>query len=413
MKIFFAVAFRHLLARKRQSLVSLAGIIIGVSFFLAISSMMQGSEKDFIKRLVDNAPHITISDTFRKATRQPLEMIYPEAAIEIRNITPLTETRGIRGYRNAMNYILSFPGAKAAAVLNGQALLSFAGRDVNLVLNGMIPAEIADMTVIDEKIVQGSLDALIADRNGILIGEPLLQRLSLKIGNTITLVTATGEKRVFKIVGTFHTGRADYDETQAFVDLKRVQALLNRPDRINSIIIRLDDSGKARNIAADIEKRIGYRTVSWQEAHEDLLNTLVIRNVIMYTVVSAVLLVAAFGIYNTISTIVMEKHRDIGILKSIGFRAGDILTIFVIEGAFLGLSGIAIGLPIGSLLMLGLEQITFHPPGTDPLQLPMDWGITQFLIAGGFALCAALWAAWLPARKGAAVMPVDILRGGQ
>ena len=148
--------------------------------------------------------------------------------------------------------------------------------------------------------------------------------------------------------------------------------------------------------------------VSWQEAHEDLLNTLVIRNVIMYTVVSAVLLVAAFGIYNTISTIVMEKHRDIGILKSIGFRAGDILTIFLIEGAFLGLAGVAVGLPVGSLLMLGLEQLVFHPPGMDPLQLPMDWGIMQFLI-----LCAALWAAWLPARKGAEVMPVDILRGGQ
>ncbi|TVQ82216.1 MAG: ABC transporter permease [Micavibrio sp.] len=413
MRLFFSVALRHLSARRRQSIVSLAGIVIGVAFFLAISSMMQGSEKDFITRLVDNAPHITISDNYRTATRQPLDILYPDGIIEIRNVKPQTETRGIRGYRRALEYIETFPGARAAPVLKGQALLSYAGRDVSLVLNGMSPADIENLTTLGDDIVRGSLNDLAADRNGILVGEALLERLSLNFGNTIHLVTAEGERRSFKVVATFHTSQSEFNETQVFADLKPVQALMNRPDRINSIIIRLDDESKARNIAAQIENRIGYRSVSWQEAHEDLLNTLVIRNVIMYTVVGAVLLVAAFGIYNTISTIVLEKQRDIGILKSMGFRSGDIKTIFVIEGMLLGLAGIALGLPAGSLLMVGLGQLVFHPPGMDPLQLPMDWGVMQFVIAGAFALVAALLAAWLPARKGAQVMPVDILRGGQ
>lgn len=133
----------------------------------------------------------------------------------------------------------------------------------------------------------------------------------------------------------------------------------------------------------------------------------------MYAVVSAVLLVAAFGIYNTISTIVMEKRRDIAILKSIGFRANDIKRIFLIQGFFLGLAGVAAGLPFGSLLIAGLSKVTFYPPEMDPLNLPMDWSPLQFIIAGGFAMGAALIAAWLPANKGADVMPVDILRGGQ
>lgn len=413
MALLSSIALRHILARKRQSVVSLSGIIIGVAFFLAISSMMIGSQNDFIKRLVDNAPHITISDTYRNPKKQPLESLYPAGAVELRNVKPQTETRGIRGYQKILESLQAMPGVRASAVLTGQALLSFAGRDVNIVLNGMIPKDIAGLTTIEEDMVQGSLDDLIADRNGIIIGEALLRQMSLDMNDNISLVAATGEVRTFKIVGTFHTGLATYDETQTFVDLKRVQALLNRPNRANTIIMKLDDEQQAQALAESIEKRFGYKTVSWQEANKNIMSTLMIRNVIMYAVVSAVLLVAAFGIYNTISTIVMEKRRDIAILKSIGFRANDIKRIFLIQGFFLGLAGVAAGLPFGSLLIAGLSKVTFYPPEMDPLNLPMDWSPLQFIIAGGFAMGAALLAAWLPANKGADVMPVDILRGGQ
>lgn len=133
----------------------------------------------------------------------------------------------------------------------------------------------------------------------------------------------------------------------------------------------------------------------------------------MYTVVSAVLIVAAFGIYNVISTVVMEKHRDIAILKSMGFHAKDIQRIFVIQGFFLGIAGIMAGLPLGMGLMTTLMQIRFKPPGSlEEISMPIDWGILQFVIAGSFAMLAAIFAALLPARKAALVQPVDILRGG-
>lgn len=413
MTLLSSIAMRHLLARKRQTIVSLSGIIIGVAFFLAISSMMVGSQKDFIRRLIDNAPHITISDTYRKARKQPLEKIHPYATVEVSNVKPLTETRGIRGYRQIVENIRAIPGARVSASLTGQALLSFAGRDINLTLNGMNPSDIADLTTIEEDMVQGSIDDLIADRNGIIVGQELLRQMSLDMGDTITLSSAAGQKRTFKIVGTFRTGRADYDVSQTFVDLKRVQALMNRPNRANTIIVKLDDEQKAQTLATDLESRIGYKTISWQEANESIMSSLMIRNIIMYTVVSAVLLVAAFGIYNTISTVVLEKQRDIAIMKSMGFRAADIKKIFMTEGILMGLAGIAVGLPLGCVFILALGQLTFRPPGIDPVQIPMDWSPIQFIVAGGFAMAAALLAAWLPAKKGAQVMPVDILRGGQ
>lgn len=414
MRLLFSIALRHLLFRKRQSVVSLLGIIIGVGFFLSISSLMQGSQNDFIRRLVDSAPHVMVSDTYRDARLQPANISYPVGAIAVRSVKPQTETRGIRGYRKILEIIKTFGGARASAVLTGQAILSFAGKDVNISLNGMVPSEIKGITTISDDMIEGRVENLIANRGGIIVGAELVRLLSLSLGENITLAASTGQVRTFKIVGIFRTGRLDYDLSQAFVDLKRVQALMNRPDRTNSIIIKLDDAQASRDFATRLEKRIGYKSVSWQESFEDLMNTLVIRNVIMYSVVSAVLIVAAFGIYNIISTVVMEKSRDIAILKSMGFRGRDIRQIFIIQGMLLGIAGVAAGLPLGCAMMYGLMQITFKPPGaSEPFNMPMDWSLPQFLIASAFAFFAALLAAWLPARKGARVMPVDILRGGQ
>ncbi|MCE9508288.1 MAG: ABC transporter permease [Alphaproteobacteria bacterium] len=413
MRLLIFIALKHLLARKRQSIVSLLGIILGVAFFLAIASLMRGSEKDFIKRLVDNSPHITISDEFRNPRRQPALLLYPHGAVEIRRVKPVTEIRGIRGYEQILKQIRPMNGVIASPMLAGQALVSFAGKDLGVTLNGMIPAEIRNVSTIEKYMIDGTIDDLLANPDGIVIGQELARKLALVKGENITVSSTAGQSRTFKILGIFRTGRANYDSGQAFVSLKRVQALLNRPNRINSIVVKLQDPYQARQVAADIESRIGYKSLSWQEASEDLMNTLIIRNTIMYTVVSAVLIVAAFGIYNVISTVVMEKLRDISILKSMGFYARDIRRIFLIQGILLGLVGTLIGLPLGSAIMSGMMQIRFKPPGaTEIIQMPIDWGWLQFAIASAFAMTASILAALLPARKAAHVQPVDILRGG-
>ncbi|MEK6746055.1 MAG: FtsX-like permease family protein [Pseudomonadota bacterium] len=413
MNLLISIAARHLLSRKRQSIVSLLGIILGVAFFLAISSLMKGSENDFIARLVNNSPHININDEFRDPRKQPALTLYPEAAVEISNVKPVSETRGIRGFKQILDDLSTLvPGILASPVLAEQALISSAGKNYGITLNGMIAKEIRSVTTIEKYMVYGSVDELISNQNGIIIGNELAQRLALSIGNNITIISTNGQMRVFKIVGIFRTGRASYDATQTFVDLKRVQALTNRSNRANNIIIKLPDPYKAREIAAKIENNIGYKAVSWQESSEDILNTLAIRNIIMYTVVSAVLVVAAFGIYNVISTVVMEKQRDIAIMKSVGFHARDIRKIFITQGIILGIIGCLIGIPLGMVLMKSLMQVKLKPPGgTEFVQMPLDWGWQQFAVAAGFAIAAAVIAALLPARKAASVQPVDILRG--
>lgn len=412
MKLLLHIALRHLLARKRQSLVSLMGIVLGVAFFLAISSLMKGSENDFVRRLVDNSPHITIYDAFRTPRKQPVDMLYGGGVVEMYRVKPVTETRGIRGYEQIISELRKIKGAAASAVMAGQALVNFAGKDFGITLNGMIPAEVTSVSTIGKYMLEGTVDDLISNADGIIIGSELARKLSLSLHDNITVASTTGQVRVFKILGIFRTGRASYDESQAFASIKRVQALLNRSNRANTIIMKLVDFTKAREIAAQIENQIEYKTVSWQEASEDLINTLSIRNTIMYSVVSAVLVVAAFGIYNVISTVVMEKQRDISILKSMGFHLRDIRLIFLAQGVLLGITGCIIGLPLGVGIMSGLMQIKFKPPGgSEIVQMPIDWGITQFLVAACFAMTASILAALLPAYKASAVNPVDVLRG--
>lgn len=413
MKLLMMIALKHLLARKRQSLVSLTGIVLGVAFFLTISSLMQGSEKDFIKRLVDNSPHITIVDEYRNPRLQPVQQYYKKGAIDIRNVKPLPETRGIRGYEQIIDYLSTYPNAIISPVLIGQALLSYVGKDYSVTLNGMIPEEIKKVSTIESYMISGTIDDLIINPDGIVIGSELARKLSLTKGDNITITATTGQVRTFKILGIFRTGRSDFDSNQAFISIKRAQALLNRVHRANNIIIKLSDPYQAHNIAAQIEQRIGYQTISWQEKSEDILNTLFIRNIIMYSVVSAVLIVAAFGIYNVISTVVMEKQRDLAILKSMGFYKRDVQFIFIAQGFLLGIVGCLIGLPLGSVLMYSLMQVEFKAPGSSiVINMPLDWGYVQFLIAAGFAMTASVVAALLPARKAANVQPVDILRGG-
>jgi lipoprotein-releasing system permease protein len=269
-----------------------------------------------------------------------------------------------------------------------------------------------NVSAVEEDIIDGSLADLDADSNGIIIGLALAKKLSLERGENVTVVSPTGNIRAMKIVALFSTGNVSYDESQTFANLTRVQALLNRPNTANSIIVKLNDASRARDVAADVERTIGYKSVSWQEASKDLLDTLIVRNVIMYTVVGAILLVACFGIYNIISTVVLEKTRDIAILKSMGFHADDIRQIFVIEGAIIGVAGSLLGIGLGAAMTYALGQVEIQPPGsTEAINLPVYWGADQFLLAASFAIGSAVTAAWLPARKGSRVEPVDILRG--
>jgi len=412
MPVQLEIALTHLLRHRRSTLVSLTGIALGVAFFLAVSALMRGSEQDFLRRLVDNNPHITVFDQYRAPHVQPAQLRWPDALVAVSNVKPQAESRGIRGYRGKLEDIEALPGLRVAPVLHGSAVLTFAGQQHGVSLSGVVPQRMKAVSTIEQHMVAGSLDELAATPNGLIIGQGLADKFGLRMGGTINVVSTEAGSRTMKVVGIFRTGNAAYDELETFTLLKRAQVLLQRPNRVNRFIIQLTDPHRARDVAAVIEHGIGYKAVSWIEASEDLLSVLLVRNIIMYSVVSAILVVASFGIYNTIFTIVVEKTRDIAILKSMGFRRADMRQIFLWQGLIIGLLGSAAGLLLGYGLMRALAAIELKPPGVSELvHLPVWWGADQYLLALGFAMVSCLGAAYLPADKASRLRPVDILRG--
>ena len=414
MSLAASIAISHLLSRRRQTIVSVLGITLGVSFFLAISAMMRGSENDFMQRLVDNSPHVTVYDEYRNPRQQPVQIAFPSAIADIHGMKPRTELRGISQYKEKLALIARRTDLQIAAVLQGQVIASFAGMTRGVSITGVKPEQMKNVSRIEDYFVTGSLDSLSANPSGIIIGVGLADKFQLKMGDKLSITSPSGTIHLMKIVGLFNTGTTNYDESQTFALLNRVQNLLERPNVANRFILKLQDPQQSAVVAHQIERELGYKTQSWQEASQDLMNLVLIRNLIMYSVVSAILLVASFGIYNVISTVVLEKTKDIAILKSIGFEARDIERIFLIEGAILGLIGSISGSVLGLTLMYGLSRIAIKSPfNTTSAFLPIDWSTDQILIAIAFAMLSALFAAWLPARKGGRVRPVDILRGAE
>jgi len=403
------IAWMHLLGRRRQTLVAISGVAVGVGFFLAVSSLMVGSQRDFVDTLVNAAPHIIISDEIRSPPTQPGLRTFA-GAVALHGLKVRNEARGIRGWQQIVTAAQQTPGAIVAPSLTGAVTLRLSGREQPLSLVGVDPALEAKISTIEQNLRVGHLHDLDTTQGGVIVGEDLARRLGLGMGDVVTATSAGGGSRTLRVVGLFKRGRGQLGGSSGYVLLREAQSALGRPFIINTIGVKLPDPYAAERVAARLERRFGYKAQSWQERSADFLSLLLTRNVIMYSVVSAILLVASFGIYTAVSTSVADKRRDIAILRSMGLSEGDLQLVFVLEGLALAVVGILLGWGLGQGLMAILGSLRF-PIAGDTQHLPLDRSPLQYAIAAGASLLAGIVAAWLPARKAARVDPVDILRG--
>jgi lipoprotein-releasing system permease protein len=409
-RLLLGIAVKHLAKRTRQTIVAVAGVAVGVGFFLAVSALMIGSQNDFVETLIDAAPHIIISDELRSPSPQPGRLAYPDAAIRLSGFKPRNEVRGLRNWQEILRVAETVPGAIASPSLSGAITLRVGGREEPLAVIGVDPAIEARVSTIEEVLVAGRLRNLETTQGGIIIGEELAQRLGVGMQDVVGATSARGGARTLKIVGLFGKGRGGLSASSGYVLLREAQSLTGQPFVINRIGVKLPDPYEAEPAAEELEKRFGYKAESWQERSADFLALLLTRNVIMYTVVSAILLVASFGIYTVVSNSVNDKRRDIAILRSMGFSEGDLQGVFVAQGVLVALIGVVAGFLLGLTLMQILGSLEFTIQGKLE-NLPLDRRPRQFLIAGLASFVSAVVAAWLPARKASRVDPVDILRG--
>ena len=413
MRLALELALAQLLRRRRQGVVSVLGVTLGVGFFIAMAAMMQGFQRDFVARVIDVQPHVVVKDEYRRRPVQAAELAAgPRAAVELRGEKPVDEPRGIRGARAIAAALGDMPGVAVAPNLAGQVFLRYGTREVAATLTGIDPEAERRVGNLERDLVDGSLDALHAVANGLVLGEALARKLGARSGTTLSLAGTQGVVLKAKVVGVFRTGITSLDTSVAYALLAKAQVVLERPNVVNQLRLRLVDPEGARDFALRVEERFGYRSESWQESNTNVLGIFVIQRAIMYSTIGAILVVAGFGIFNVVSTVAWEKARDVAILKSIGFRERDILAVFLLQGLLVGVAGMVLGWLLGFLIVAFMGSLRFEIEGFVRLQgFVLHRTPLHYAASGAFALATSALAAWIPARRAARVDPVDILRG--
>lgn len=409
MNLVALIAWTHVTSRLRQTLVGVLGVATGVGFSVMMAALMEGSQRDFITQLVDSLPHISVTDDRRSPPVQPAALAY-EAA-EIRGQTSPALRPGIKNPYAIMAALEGWvPGAVAPSV-QAKAVIRFSGRDTAASIVGIDAKREPNVSKLATQIRGGNLDNLYKASNAIVLGDGLAKKMGARVGNSVTVTAGNGRAISATVVALFHSGVSQIDDTQSYTLIKTAQILAGQTGLVNEIRVKVRDATQSRDIASRIEAETGYKSMSWQEAHQDLLSAFEIRNFIMYTVVEAILLVASFGTYNIISTITHEKTRDIAIMKSLGLRASTVRRIFVLESMLIGIAGMLIGWVLGYLLSVGMGLIEIKSPFMDSTHLPIYYSPLHYGLAGAVALLASVIAGFFPARKAASVQPVDIIRG--
>lgn len=409
MNLVLDVALTHVRSRARQTLVAVAGVATGVGFSIMMAALMQGSQDDFIRQLVNAMPHVTVYDERRNPPEQPAEVAFDAA--QIYGLTPEVRRRGIKNPLATMASLEAWlPGGIAPSV-KVQGIIRYASRDVGTSIFGIDPHREPKVSELVKQMREGTLSSLYGATNAIILGDRLAEKIGARVGANITVQTSDGARINAQVVGMFHAGVRSIDEGTAYVLVRTAQILAKQTGLVNELRVRTADPMAAQNIAVRMESETGYKSVSWQEANEDLLSTFVIRNVIMYTIVGAILLVASFGTYNIISTITYEKARDIAIMKSLGLTERTVRLIFIVEAQVIGLAGGLLGFVLGYLLCLALGSVEFKSPFMDANRIPLAYSAWHYLIALFVALASSFAAGFMPARKASRVHPVDIIRG--
>jgi lipoprotein-releasing system permease protein len=409
MSLIVDIAWTHVSTRVRQTLVGTLGVAMGVGFTIMMAGIMQGSQVDFLRQLVDAMPHITVSDERRSLSTQPAELQY--GAVSISNAANVNRRPGIRNPDSIVTSLETWvPGAVAPSARTN-AIISQGTARLGVTLTGIDPKTEARVSKLATQMREGELTDLSKAPNAIVIGEGIADKLAIKTGNSISL--ASGDIAISAtVVGIFRTGMKQVDESNVYALTRLAQILLGQSGLINQLKIRLKDPLLAQQIAAQVESQVGYKAVSWEESNADLLGTFAVRDFIMMTVMAAMLLVSSFATYNIISTITYEKRHDIAIMKSLGMREYKVRNIFVLEAAMIGAVGIVLGWVLGYALCFGLGKITvYNPISGATLPLEIYYSLWQYIVAGGISIVCCAGAAFFPARKATRVNPVEIIRG--
>lgn len=408
------VALRQLWERKLLNGIAVLGVLLGVLTLIAINGIMQGFQQKFLINIIKVSPHVTIKDKELRPSPSILARFTGDFVVtSVAHETPSDRQLRIHRPNEIVRAIEQMDGvAGAAASLAGSAVLAVGSKQYPVDLRGIDPAKQDRVTPISQFVDQGSYRALSASADAMIVGVGVAKELGVKVGDVVRCGAALGPTMNLKVVGIFDAALPPVDNRRVYVTVRTAQILLGKPDIIGQIEIKLADAERAGEVRAVVERAFGYDAESWQEANANFLALFKQQNMIIGFVVGAILAVGGFGILAIQIMIVLQKTRDIAILRSVGFHRKDILVAFLLQGAIIAAIGAAIGCVGGHYLIAFLGSLKIKQEGLVRSESFMVYEDPKFYFYGAaFALAVGLLASLIPALRASRVEPVDVLRG--
>lgn len=407
------IAFTHLRAKPRQTLIAMLGVTFGISMYIAMISMMTGLN-DFTEQMtMAISPDIRIYNDKTEPEPPLIDRINPEGIRLLHHPRPRQENPRIRNARQIADIIRARPEVKGvSAQVASQAFYNYGPVQLNGSILGVDVLQEDKLYHIRDQMQEGKIEDLIAYPDAVIMGAGLAKKLQVKKGDRVTVTTPEGITLTLKICGVYKTGIGLVDNVRAYASTETVQKMLGKDASfLTDIHIKLKDNTQAVALAHSLQALYGYKAEDWQTANATYLTGVRIRNIMTWSVSITLLIVAGFGIYNIMSMTIMNKMKDIAILKAMGFSDGDVLRIFLAESLSLGFLGSLGGLLFGFILSLLLAQVPLDGGEFFSLDsLPVRFDIRFYFTGIVFGLITPALAGYLPALKAGNMDPIEILR---
>lgn len=415
------IAVTYLSSRKKQTLVAALGVMFGVSMFIFMQSLMKGTNDYFEKMSFNTTPHIRLYSENKVADAHMLNSFLKDPSVKIlTNPKQLIQRQGIINPYGIIQQIRKDPRvANITPQVTADVIYTSGSVQLNGTVSGVNIVQEDKMFDVQGNMVAGDLHDLDRVNNSILIGQGIADKLSLHVGDNITVTSGTGSPMIMKVIGIYASGVKQIDETKSYANIVEAQNLMGK-DRsyVTDIKINLKNYNEAPEVARELETLTGYKAEDWVEANSQLKTAFKIRAMILNSVVGVILLVAGFGIYNILNMTIYEKIKEIAILKATGFSGRSVVSIFLQQAIYIGLAGAAIGIIVGFFITLGFSHVyigsgsSSSPSPMGNLQyIPMSFYVPHYIEAIVFGILTTIAAGYFPARKASRVDPVTIIRG--
>lgn len=412
----FFLAIRHLLSRKKQTSLTLLGIILGTAAYIAISGMMLGFQNFIVDQLVNNDSHIRVKAREEMLSENSLNTAFFNEETMVKWLKPPSGRKDNAFILSPRDWLDRLEADERVSAVSPQLVVqgiaTYGKLALGISMVGTEPEKQKNISNIEASMVNGKFSDIGSSGNRIAVGDEFLKKIGALKDETIFLTVGKGFPQAFRIVSVFHLGVKALDESRIFAALGDVQKLNQTPSRISDIAIRLVDVNLASEVALAYNLIGQEKVQSWDQANEGIMSVFTTQDIVRNSMTISILIVAGFGIYNILSLAVTHKRREIAILRSMGFEPNDISNLFLIQGLILGLIGGLVGSALGLFVSFSMSRIEISANrglGGNHMMVAFDTII--YVKAFFLALVASSFASFFPARSAGKLEPIDIIRG--